>query len=97
MEGKVRAATRLITQTGSTGPLLLDSLANDKDPTSTKTVREVLVEKHPSKQPPNKASIANPDNPVDNPHPIIFYEINGTLIRNIILRMDGAAGPAVWS
>ncbi len=72
MEGKVRAALRLITQTGSTGPLPLDSLANDKDPTSTKTVREVLVEKHPSKQPPKKASIAKPDNPVDNPHPIII-------------------------
>ncbi len=34
MEGKVRAALRLITQSGSTGPLPLDSLANHNDPAS---------------------------------------------------------------
>ena len=55
---------------------------------------EVLVEKHPLKQPPKITSITKPDNPIDNPHPIVFEEINGTMIRNIVLKMDGAAGPS---
>ena len=53
-------------------------------------ILQVLVEKHPLKQPPKITCIAKPDNPIDNPHPIIFFEeINGTMIRNIILKMDG--------
>lgn len=44
MEGKVRAALRLITQSGSTGPLPLDSLANHNDPAS------------PSREAPPKAT-----------------------------------------
>ncbi len=59
MEEKVRAALRLITQSDGTGPLPLDSLANHSDLTSTKTVREALVEKHPLKRPPKIGAIAD--------------------------------------
>ena len=55
---------------------------------------DVLLEKHPLKQPPKKSTIAKPDTPVVEPHPVIFDEINGQMIRDTILRMDGAAGPS---
>ncbi len=48
----MRIALRLITQLDGTGPLPLDSLAKHSDPTSTKTVRQALVEKHTLKQHP---------------------------------------------
>ena len=38
MEGKVRAALRLVTQASGSGPLPLNNLANPNDPTSTQTV-----------------------------------------------------------
>ena len=94
MNGKVRAALRLVTQANGSGPLPLNSIANPNDPTSTQTVRDVLLEKHPPKQPPKKSTIAKPDTPVAEPHPVIFDEINGQMIRDTILRMDGAAGPS---
>ena len=28
------------------------------------------------------------------PHPVMFDEINGQMIHDMILRMDGAAGPS---
>ncbi len=31
---------------------------------------------------------------MDNPHPKIFEEINVTMMRNTVLRMDSAAGPS---
>ncbi|XP_064388154.1 uncharacterized protein LOC135336323, partial [Halichondria panicea] len=93
-EGKVRAAMRLITNTGSTGLLNLENPASPNDPNSTKTVRDVLVEKHPQKQPPKITSITEQDYTVEDPHPIVFEEINGPLIRDTVLRMDGAAEPS---
>ena len=94
MEGKVRAALRLVTQANGSGPLPLNTTANPNDPTSTQTVRDILLEKHPPKQPPKKSTIAKPDTPVPEPHPVLFDEISGQMIRDMILRMDGAAGPS---
>lgn len=67
MEGKVRAAQRLVTQANGSGPLPLNNIANTNDPTSTQTVRDILLEKHPPKQQPKKSTIVKPDTHVAEP------------------------------
>ena len=95
MEGKVRAALRLIADNDGGGPLYLDSLvAYNSSTTIPETVREVLLQKHPTKQPPTQTSIITPDTPLVEPHLILFDKIDGQLIRSTVLRMDGAAGPS---
>ena len=88
--GKVRAALQLVTQANGSGPLPLNNLANPNDPTSTRTVRDILL----AKQPPKDSTIIKPGTPSDEPHPVLFEEINGQMIRDTILRMDGAACPS---
>ena len=83
MEGKVRAALRLVTQANGSGPLRLNKLANPNDRSSTQTVRDVLL-----------STIVSPETAPAETHPIRFDEINGQTIRDTILRMDGAAGPS---
>lgn len=56
MEGKVRTALRLITQENGGGPLPLNNPANPNDPNSTQTVRDILIEKRPPKQPPKSST-----------------------------------------
>ena len=94
MEGKVRAAIRVVTETKGSGPLPLNNLANHDDPNSTQTVRDILLEKHPPKQPPKKSTIIKPSTPSLEPHPVLFEEVNGQMIRDTVLKMDGAAGPS---
>ena len=99
MEGKVRAALQLIAKDNSGGPLPLDKAVSltDSSPSSStppEMVREVLLKKHPSPQPPKQSSIVTPDSSTTNPHPILFDRLDGQLIRSTALRMDGAAGPS---
>ena len=94
MEGKVRAALQLVTQTNGCGSLPLNNLANSNDPTSAQTVRDILCQKHPPKQRLKKSTIIIPDIPLVEPHPVLFDEINAQVIKSTILKMDGAAGPS---
>ena len=95
MEGRVRAALRLIAEDSNGGPLQLDSqIGSDGLNITPETVREMLLRKHPPKQSPKQSSIITPDAPIVEPHPVLFDKIDGLLIRNTVLRMDGAAGPS---
>ena len=93
MEGRVKAALRLISQDNYRGTLSLDSIV---DSDNNQTVRDILFQKHPSRQPITKSAIisshATPSQ--QHPHPILFDKIDGHLIHSTILRMDGAAGPS---
>ena len=93
MEGKVKAALRIITDQERGGLLPLDSVASS-DGTTTKTVRDILLDKHPSAQPPFPLAICEASESIYEPHPVRFDHIDGPLIRNTALRMDGAAGPS---
>ena len=84
MEGKVRAAIRIDTEANGSGPLPLNNLANHDDPNSTQTVRDILLEKHPPKQPPKKSTIIEPSTPSLEPHPVLFEEVDGQMIRDSI-------------
>ena len=95
MEGKVRAALKLIAEDNGGGPLRLDSLIETTDSNITpETVREVLMKKHPPKQALKPSTISTSDVPTTEPHYILFDKIDGQLIRSTALRMDGAAGPS---
>ena len=56
-------------------------------------VHEVWIEKQPPKPAAKKSAIVNTKKPFDQPHLVLFEEINGQLIRDTILKMYGAAGP----
>ena len=84
MEGKVKKATNLLTENTSGGPMKI----NDD-------IKAQLLEKHPSRRPPEVDTILPCDqNAADKFHPIIFEEIDAQCIQKTVLQMDGAAGPS---
>ena len=58
-----------------------------------KTVRQVLLEKHPPNIPPVQSAILNGDCNME-PHPVIFDGIDGELIQNTAIKTEGATGPS---
>ena len=77
----MKKALRLLSDNGGPLPLNDDVLAK-------------LKEKHPPKQEPNPSAIIDTELSFEEVHPIIFEQIDGKLIHDVILRMDGAAGPS---
>ena len=55
-----------------------------------------MVEKHPEPAPiyPSHSLLTSTPPPDHDPHFIEFHRIDGVLIRSILMRMDGAAGPS---
>ena len=88
MEGRVRAALRLATNT-HTGLFSLDEMISDN---SRKTVRDVLEEKHPEPKPAHAETIVSQLN--NEFHPIIFESITPEIIRKCALQTQGAVGPS---
>ena len=86
--GNVKAALRLITEPQGRGCLPLDSLQSDG-----RTVVQHLQDKHPPGQPAMFSAIS--DHPLAaESHQVIYDQIDGPLIRSIVQRMDGSAGPS---
>ena len=92
MEGKVRAALRLIADDNTGRPLHIDTIIDPSAP--SESVHDILLKKHPPKQPLKEETIVNRNTPVIEPHPIIFEQIDGELVRSTALKLDGAAGPS---
>ena len=90
MEGKVRAALRIVTDSNGSGTLPLDKVA-DPDRDAVETVCDVLSKKHPPKQAPSLSALIEPNTSPLEPHPVMFEAIDGQLIHNTVLKMDGAA------
>ena len=57
-----------------------------------RSVREILVDKHPAGQPAHPEALIQ-DDPVEV-HPVIFEAIDASMIRSMALRITGAAGPS---
>ena len=83
MAGKVKDAIRFLTQSNS----------NDIIPISEESLQE-LKKKHPPREPPIKSALMMPNEPIQEPHSIIFDQLNGELIRKVALRTEGSAGPS---
>ena len=96
MEGRVRAALRLLVKDGRTGLLKLDQVIGAAEGSTGKTVKEILEEKHPdANQAYGDAILSRSDNELhDDFHPILFESIDAEVIRNSALRTQGAAGPS---
>ena len=59
------------------------------------TVRDILLENHPSPHLPKPSVLVSPSDFSPLPfHPALFDNIDGILIHCTILHMDGAAGPS---
>ena len=58
-------------------------------------MRDILKEKHPECQVPHPDTLL-PEHPRANidPHPVLFEQLNGDLIRATALRTQGNAGPS---
>ena len=69
------------------------STPKDNEVDSTRTVRNVLIEKHPPGQPAHADSIDCNDKPPEV-YPVLFDSIDASLIRSAALRTTGAAGPS---
>lgn len=89
MEGRVRAALRLLATNTHTGLLSLNEMISDN---SRRTVRDVLEEKHPEPKPAHAEIIVSLLN--NKFHPIIFESITPEVIRKCALQTQGAASPS---
>ena len=90
MEGRVRAALRLLADNPGGGPLNLTTCVDEK---TGKTVKDVLEEKHPDSQPAHPDTFFDTTEPTDF-HPAIFQNITSESIRSAALHTQGAAGPS---
>ena len=95
LEGKPKAALRLISDQCKGGVLRLDSYIPSSDPeTEPQTVRETLVSKHPPTQPASAVSILSSESDPPTVHPVMLDCIDAASIPTAALRTDGAAGPS---
>ena len=85
--GNVRAAIRLLSDNECGGALSLDAVINGM------TVKDVLLDKHPTAQPVDPSAIL-PDNGLPSFDPISFESFTPDLIRSIVLKINGSAGPS---
>lgn len=88
LQGKVRAALRLLSDHENGHPLQLDQMVGSK------SVRDTLLDKHPPGCPLDPRGVVPPVSGAFDPHPVYFDRITGLLIRSIALHVDGAAGPS---
>ena len=100
LQGRVSSAMRLISDVPGGGLLDLDeevtesNIAREEYPAVSKTVREVLKEKHPAATNVNRDYLlAETDGP-PAPHPVMFDCLTGSSIKAAALRTFGGAGPS---
>ena len=86
LQGKTSTAIRLLSDQPKGAPLHLDDYINNK------SVRDILQDKHPARQPPHPDSLI--DNDPTSVHPVLFESIDASLIRHTALQVTGAAGPS---
>ena len=92
-QGKVKSAMRLLTRYSRGDKLNLDDLV----PVSStcgerRTVRDILLDKHPTGKDLKPSAVAKADMSTQPPHPVVYEQIDGPLILSVSLRTDGAAG-----
>ena len=89
MNGKVKAAARLVSEERNIGVIPLDRLVEENV-----TVRDIIHDKHPTGQPIHPSTLISPSQTNDPVHPIIFEEIDGLSILKSALQTTGGAGPS---
>ena len=95
MEGKVKAAIRLLSEGNSSKPLSLDAYPYPDNPSSG-SVLDHFYKKHPDTSPIDPTTVLLTETPQPNhdPHFILFDKIDGSLIQKVALKTYGATGPS---
>ena len=89
-QGKTNAAIRLLTQQGKGGALRLDDCVDPNN--AQRTVKDILIDKHPPGQ-PVQPDIITKEIPQDI-HPVLFESLDAIKIKSAALHTSGAAGPS---
>ena len=89
--GKCKAALDLLSNSGRGGILHLNEHTDPSIPDSP-TVREVLINKHPTGQNAHANCILQ--SLAQEVHPIIFESIDANVIRSATMNTSGSAGPS---
>ena len=90
MQDKVKSALRLLSSDSRDTPLSLDKIITSG--TVSDTVRDILQKKHPpGRLVPPSSILLEASLPT---HSTLFESITGQLIRTIVIRTKGAAGPS---
>ena len=93
LEGKTKAALRLLTDQNKGGVLSLDTVIPSSN-SGTQTVRDALLSKHSPSQPAQPETLLRLVEDPPAVHPVLFESIDATMIRTAAIRTDGAAGPS---
>ena len=89
--GKTNRALRMLSSSSSSGVLGLDDIILELSQTgATRTVREILIEKHPTGKAASPSSLLQ-GLPI-SANPILFEELNRETIRKAAQKTKGAAG-----
>ena len=87
-QGNVKAAIRMISKNGFTGVLQTDSIQQDD-----RSVKHHLEDIYPDRR-PLQESVLKEDPGSSQPHQVIYDKIPAQMIRSIVLKMTGSAGPS---
>lgn len=87
-QGKVGAALQLLSDKGPGSVLGLHEVNQNE-----KTVKQILIEKHPPRMPVDIDSITH-EKPLSQFHPVIYDQLDANSIRKAALKTKGAAGPS---
>ena len=93
MEGRVNAALRCLAPACDYGPLSLDHVVGSHFDGSSKTVYDVLKDKHPLGRAADPALVLDVNESSVTFHPVLFDGLDAALIRSVALQISGAAGP----
>ena len=91
MEGCVNTA---LAPACDCGPLSLDHVVGSHSDGSSKTVYDVLKDKHPSGRAADPALVLDVSEPSVTFHLVLFDGHDAALIRSVALQISGAAGPS---
>ena len=88
--GRIQSAIRLASSASSGGVLAMDEVM---DADTGKTVRDALLEKHPSPASPDPSVLVDA---ADRPEcdPILFERLTPALIKRVAREMSGSSGPS---
>ena len=94
MEGCVNAALRYLAPACDCGLLTLDHVVGSHSDGSSKTVYDVLKDKHPPGRAADPALVLDVSEPSVIFHPVLFDGLDAALIKSVALQIIGAAGPS---
>ena len=86
--GNVKAALRLVSEQTDSGCLVLDDIQPDGE-----SVKKHLQDKHPPGCPATVSALSK-EPPAPQPHPVIYDQIDGPLVRATVQGLSGSAGPS---